>query len=67
MEAPQTFYVYCGDVDALYAQALAAGAISVMPPADQFWGDRYCMVEDPDGYRWGFATRLDPAKAPANS
>ena len=58
VEAPQTFYLYCEDVDALYAQATGAGATSVMPPADQFWGDRYCMVEDPDGYRWGFATPL---------
>ncbi|CAG2141730.1 VOC family protein [Cupriavidus plantarum] len=58
VEASQTFYVYCEDVDAMFARAIGAGAISVMPPADQFWGDRYCMVEDPDGYRWGFGKHL---------
>lgn len=61
VECPQTFYVYCDDVDAMYARAVAAGAASLMAPADQFWGDRYCMVEDPDGYRWGFAKPVDKA------
>ncbi len=26
-----------------------------MPPGDQFWGDRFCQIEDLDGYRWGLA------------
>jgi PhnB protein len=27
-----------------------------MPVADQFWGDRYGVVEDPFGHRWSIAT-----------
>ena len=38
--APQSFYLYVDDVDAVYARALAAGAKSLSEPQDQFWGDR---------------------------
>ena len=58
VEASQTFYVYVDDVDSLFARANAADAKALMPPADMFWGDRYCMLQDPDGYRWGFARHL---------
>ncbi|RME53450.1 MAG: VOC family protein [Deltaproteobacteria bacterium] len=42
------------DVDLLYQRALAAGAIPVRPPRNEAWGDRTCILEDPDGYRWLF-------------
>jgi uncharacterized glyoxalase superfamily protein PhnB len=58
IEAPLNFYVYCEDVDALYKQAIAHGAKSLMEPFDSFWGDRFCLVVDPDGYEWGFATHI---------
>jgi hypothetical protein len=38
------------------ARAAAAGAVVIMPVADQFWGDRYGVVEDPFGHRWSIAT-----------
>ncbi|WP_374621791.1 VOC family protein [Pandoraea sp.] len=60
VEAPQSFYVYVEDVDALYARATGAGAKGLMAPIDQFWGDRLCQLEDPDGYRWGFACPIAP-------
>jgi len=60
-ETPQSFYVYCDDVDALYRQATREGARGVMPPDDQFWGDRFCQLEDLDGYRWGFAKPVAPS------
>ena len=42
-QATQTFlYFYVKDVDAVYQKALAAGAETVKPPADQFYGDRNC-------------------------
>lgn len=44
------------DVDAAFERATAAGAKAMMPPADMFWGDRYCVVEDPFGHRWSSAT-----------
>ncbi|MDH6150143.1 putative glyoxalase superfamily protein PhnB [Paraburkholderia sp. WSM4179] len=56
--APQSFYVYVEDVDAVYARALAAGAKSLSEPQDQFWGDRFAQVEDIDGYRWALARHL---------
>jgi uncharacterized glyoxalase superfamily protein PhnB len=56
--APQSFYLYVDDVDAVHAQALAAGAKSICAPQDQFWGDRFAQVEDLDGYRWGLARHL---------
>lgn len=36
-------------VDALYAQAIAAGYHSHKAPWDAFWGQRYAVVQDPDG------------------
>lgn len=50
-----TLYVYCQDVDGLYNQAMSNGASSIMEPADQFWGDRSCLLVDPDGHEWMFA------------
>jgi uncharacterized glyoxalase superfamily protein PhnB len=55
---PVGLYVYCEDVDALHARAVAAGAVTVTPPQDTFWGDRMCRVLDPDGHAWNFATFL---------
>ena len=52
-------YVYCEDVDALYKQAIQAGAKSLMEPNDAFWGDRMCCVVDLDGYEWSFGTYLN--------
>ena len=37
------------EVDALYAAVMAAGFDSVKPPWDAFWGQRYAIVDDPDG------------------
>jgi uncharacterized glyoxalase superfamily protein PhnB len=66
-QVPISLYVYCDDVDALYAQACKAGMRSSTAPTDMFWGDRMCALEDPDGYRWSFATNVgefDPSKMP---
>jgi uncharacterized glyoxalase superfamily protein PhnB len=51
-----SLYVYCDDVDALHARATAAGAESRQAPANAFWGDRMCLLADPDGHLWCFAT-----------
>ena len=53
-----TLMLYVKDVDAVYARALEAGATSVMPPSDMFWGDRYGQVEDPFGHLWSIATHV---------
>jgi uncharacterized glyoxalase superfamily protein PhnB len=52
---PSDFYLYVGDADALYEQALAAGARSVWPPTDQSYGDRVAAVEDSIGNHWYIA------------
>jgi len=54
--SPVTIHLQVEDVDAVFAQAVAAGAKVVMPLADMFWGDRYGQLEDPFGHRWALAT-----------
>ncbi|HEY4363232.1 MAG TPA: VOC family protein [Bryobacteraceae bacterium] len=57
-QPPVSFYVYTGDVDAVYRSALAAGAASVLAPADQSYGDRLAIVRDPFGNLWYPAKRI---------
>lgn len=52
---PSGFYLYVGDADAVYQQAIAAGAKPLMPPADRTYGDRMGAVEDPMGNVWAIA------------
>jgi uncharacterized glyoxalase superfamily protein PhnB len=62
--SPVTVHMYVPDVDATFAQAVAAGATVTMPVADQFWGDRYGALQDPFGHRWSIATHLrEPSHA----
>jgi PhnB protein len=51
-------YLYVPDVDALFAQAIAAGAREAMPVADQAYGDRSGGVIDPFGHVWWIATHV---------
>jgi uncharacterized glyoxalase superfamily protein PhnB len=55
---PSGLYMRTDDVDAVYHRALAAGAVSVLPPADQPFGDRLAIVQDPSGNRWFAAKRI---------
>ena len=50
---------YTDDVDAIYKQALAAGAKSDQAPTDMFWGDRMANITDPFGHCWGIATHKE--------
>ena len=43
------------EVDAAYAQAIAAGARAVKMPQKSFWGDYSGYFSDPDGYLWEIA------------
>jgi len=54
--SPVSLYLYVPDVDAVFEQAVAAGATAVMPVADMFWGDRCGSLKDPFGYEWTIAT-----------
>ncbi len=57
--SPVSIFLYVPEVDATYKQAIAAGAKQVMPPADQFWGDRFGKLTDPFGHEWGLATHTE--------
>lgn len=51
-------HLYVPDVDVAYERAIKAGATSIMPPADAFWGDRFSKLRDPFGLSWSLATHL---------
>jgi uncharacterized glyoxalase superfamily protein PhnB len=55
--SPFNLHLYVEDADAVFEQAVAAGATVTMPIGDMFWGDRYGSVTDPFGHNWGIATR----------
>ncbi len=57
-----TLHLQVDDCDAWMARAELAGARTVMPAEDAFWGDRYGQVEDPWGHRWSIATPLGTPK-----
>jgi PhnB protein len=54
-----SFYLYVEDTDSVYKQAVEAGAVSLMEPADQFYGDRNAGVKDPFGNTWWIATHIE--------
>jgi PhnB protein len=56
---PANNVLYVLSVDKTMAKAVKAGAKVLMPAADQFWGDRWGRVEDPQGNRWGIATHIE--------
>ena len=55
---PVTIHLYVDDVDASFARAVKEGATAKMPPADMFWGDRFCNIVDPYGHSWSIATHI---------
>jgi len=61
--SPIGFWVYVEDCDALFKQAVSAGAQVAPGPmgqlSDQFWGDRSGTFTDPYGYQWTIATRKE--------
>ncbi len=51
--------LYVEDVDAVFARAVAGGAIENMAVTDQFDGDRRGTLTDPFGHVWLLATKLE--------
>ncbi|GIN59880.1 glyoxalase [Lederbergia ruris] len=51
-------FLYVEDVDALFAQAIDAGAKELMPVEDHSEGDRRGGVTDPFGHIWWIATHI---------
>lgn len=56
---PAGLYFYVPNADAVYKQALAAGAASISAPADRFYGDRNAGVQDNWGNIWWLATHIE--------
>jgi len=54
-----SLYLYFPDTDYVYKRAIQAGGISLMEPADQFYGDRNAGVQDPSGNKWWIATHIE--------
>jgi PhnB protein len=60
---PVTIHVYVEDVDAVFEQAVQAGAKPLRPVEEQFYGDRSGQFEDPYGHRWNVATHVEDVPA----
>ena len=57
--SPVVLYIYVEDVDATVERATTAGARVLIPPKDQFWGDRTAWIIDPCGHVWTVASRIE--------
>jgi PhnB protein len=57
--SPISILLYVEDCDAFFARAVAAGAKTVRPLEDQFYGDRIGGLEDPYGHVWYVATHKE--------
>jgi PhnB protein len=51
-----SLYIYVENADKAFEQAVAAGATTISPLADMFWGDRWGLVQDPFGHQWHIAS-----------
>jgi catechol 2,3-dioxygenase-like lactoylglutathione lyase family enzyme len=49
------------DVDRVYGEMTAAGYPGVREPWDAFWGQRYAVIQDPDGTGVDLFAPLSPA------
>ncbi|HEY0723404.1 MAG TPA: VOC family protein, partial [Pyrinomonadaceae bacterium] len=56
---PASIHLYVSDVDDVYERAMAAGATSLVTPADLEYGDRMAAVKDVGGNDWSIARRFD--------
>jgi len=57
-------FLYVENADAVFNQAVSAGAQVEAPLTDMFWGDRYGRLRDPFGHSWSVATHKEDV-APA--
>ena len=57
--SPISLMVYVADSDAVFNQAIAAGATVERPMRDEFYGDRTGSVRDPFGHIWHISTHKE--------
>jgi uncharacterized glyoxalase superfamily protein PhnB len=60
----QSAYIVVGDVDAVHARAVSAGAPIIRPLQDTPYGSREFALRDPEGHSWSIGT-YDPWAAHA--
>jgi PhnB protein len=58
-KSPVTLAMYVEDVDAVFKQAIAAGAKEMRPLMNQFYGDRSGTMVDPFGHVWTVASHVE--------
>ena len=56
---PVGIMIYVENADAMFAEAVEAGATVKKPLQDQFYGDRSGSVIDPFGHRWTISTHIE--------
>jgi hypothetical protein len=54
-----TLHLQVPDAESVWRQALQAGAIPVIPLAEQFWGELYGELKDAFGRAWTIAQALN--------
>ncbi len=57
--SPVNMLIYTADADAMFAQAIAAGAKELRPMADQYYGDRMGTLADPFGHQWTIGIHIE--------
>jgi PhnB protein len=58
-EASVLMHLYVADADAVFARAVAAGAVALAAVEDKFYGDRSGSLRDPFGHRWTVSTHVE--------
>ena len=59
-----SLHLHVDDADALAASAVAAGAVMLREPADQFYGERSCTIRDPFGHQWLIGHEIEAGVTP---
>ena len=57
--SPVVIFLYVDNVDRTVERAIKCGAELLIPPQDQFWGDRTAWIKDPSSHVWTIATRIE--------
>lgn len=57
--SPVSMHVYVEDVDAVWKQAMDAGAKVKRPLDNQFYGDRLGTLVDPFGHTWHLSSHIE--------
>jgi PhnB protein len=55
---PVVLALEVADAEAVFAQAVAAGAAVRRPLQDMFWGERHGQLEDPFGHHWNVSQHV---------